>query len=267
METVKDTNGNHVDVSAAFDEALKGHAHEERKERANGKHRAGKHGKLVRASDRGKYSLVKNSLAASGIEDALARLAFNETDEHWYFYQNGLWEAISDQKARNLIDAAIEQETYVPEGQFGYNCSYVDGVRTQLKRPLGLELNAAPRHLLPFQNGVLDLTTQTLRACSIEDGFTWRLPFDYDPQARCGAFKNWLSWTVGDDPGLVSLLRAFIKAVILGRADFQRYLELIGPGGSGKGTLTRVIEALMGAGNVHVTELKHLEGNRFETAG
>ena len=54
---------------------------------------------------------------------------------------------------------------------------------------------------------------------------------------------------------------------MLGRTDLQKYLELIGPGGTGKSTLIRLAQALVGVINSFTTELKRLETNRFETVG
>jgi putative DNA primase/helicase len=54
--------------------------------------------------------------------------------------------------------------------------------------------------------------------------------------------------------------------VVTGRTDWQKYLELIGAGGTGKSTFTRLAIALVGANNTHTTTLKKLEGERFETA-
>jgi putative DNA primase/helicase len=65
---------------------------------------------------------------------------------------------------------------------------------------------------------------------------------------------------------LVQLLRAYLKAVVTSRTDLQRFLELIGNGGSGKGTFTRLAQALVGHHNTAVTTLEQLEKNRFETA-
>lgn len=62
------------------------------------------------------------------------------------------------------------------------------------------------------------------------------------------------------------MLRACIKAMVLGRTDFQRYLELIGPGGTGKGTLIRLIQALLGRSNTVSTSLSRIASSRFETA-
>src|SRR5438046_5973953 len=62
----------------------------------------------------------------------------------------------------------------------------------------------------------------------------------------------------------VQVIRAFMKAVVTRRLDLQRYLEILGAAGTGKSTLMRIFHALVGIQNLVITELKHLESNRFE---
>jgi P4 family phage/plasmid primase-like protien len=95
---------------------------------------------------------------------------------------------------------------------------------------------------------------------------TWRLPYAYDSAATCPKTHAWLREACSGHQDQVQTIRAYLRAVLLGRTELQKFLELVGPGGSGKGTLTRVAQALVGLENVAVTELKYLESNRFETS-
>lgn len=54
--------------------------------------------------------------------------------------------------------------------------------------------------------------------------------------------------------------------MIVGRPDIQRFLEVIGFGGSGKGTLIRLCMAIVGREATHSTMLKQLEetGSRLQ---
>ena len=71
----------------------------------------------------------------------------------------------------------------------------------------------------------------------------------------------------GGDLGLVQLMRAYLLGIVTGRTDWQKYLvELVGPGGTGKSTFTRLATALVGMDNVHTTTLNKLEKSKFETA-
>jgi phage/plasmid-associated DNA primase len=113
---------------------------------------------------------------------------------------------------------------------------------------------------------VLDLTTIQRDEAKPEHRFTWRLPFDYDPTATCPTIDAWLPEAQDGDPMRVKVLKAYLRAIVTGRVDLQRFLELIGLAGSGKGTLQKQAMGLVGLENVFVTELKQLETNRFETS-
>jgi putative DNA primase/helicase len=104
----------------------------------------------------------------------------------------------------------------------------------------------------------------TLHAYSPDRPFLWRLPYAFDPQATCPKIQAWLHEVVGGAHDQVQVLWAYAKAVVTRQVDLQRYLETIGPGGTGKGTYTRLLMALVGHENTFATELKHLEANRFE---
>jgi len=119
---------------------------------------------------------------------------------------------------------------------------------------------------IPFQNGDLELSTGKLVDWSPDRRFTWQLPFRYDPDADCGPVLEWLDEAIGGEKKKIAIIRAFFKATICGCAYLQIFLILLGPGGSGKGTLLRLLTAVIGESNRHSTTLDRLENNRFETA-
>ena len=97
--------------------------------------------------------------------------------------------------------------------------------------------------------------------------FTNQLPFDWIPHAPDPTLIiDWLREATGGHDDQVELIRAWFHAVIVGRSDLQRFLEVMGFGGSGKGTLLRLVSAVVGNEAIHSTKIEHLENNRFETA-
>jgi putative DNA primase/helicase len=148
-----------------------------------------------------------------------------------------------------------------------YNNGYVTSICELLKAHLAAKAWDEQPGLLPLQNGVLDLATRKLLAHAPGYRFTWQLPYKHDQSATCQPVQKWMLETMGDDPKLVELLRAYLKAIITGRTDLQRFVECLGPGGTGKSTYLNLAIALVGLQNTFVTSLKQLEGNRFETAG
>ncbi len=69
---------------------------------------------------------------------------------------------------------------------------------------------------------------------------TWCLPYSYTILATCDPIKDWLLQMCGGDEQLVQLMRAYLLGVVTSRVDWQKYLELIGPGGTGKSTFIRL---------------------------
>jgi phage/plasmid-associated DNA primase len=122
-------------------------------------------------------------------------------------------------------------------------------------------------HYLNVRNDLYDLTQGTLGQHTPTHFSTVQLPMHYDPDARCPGILAWLKETTQGDDAIIQVLRAYLKAIVQGDTQIQRILELIGPGGSGKGTYLRLAQALVGLENTMVTELKHLETSRFELAG
>ena len=87
---------------------------------------------------------------------------------------------------------------------------------------------------------------------------TWSLPFDYDPQATCPEWENFMADTYAHDPAAVDTMQEWFGCVLSGRTDFQKGLLLVGPTGSGKGTQDRTLKALVGEGNVAATSFQTL---------
>ena len=211
-----------------------------------------------------RQGLAKHSQAA---EIAFNRgfnrqLAFDPVTESWLRYEptKGYFQT------RPSI--AIEQEVYRQVKELGvpFESSYINGVVKCLRYEAIRELTPVDGKVC-FRNGVLDLKSLAFTQHSPIFNFTTALPFDWEPKAEEPTFfTTWLLESLNGKQDQVELIRAFINAVITGRADLQRFLEVIGPGGSGKGTLVRVISALIGKEAVHATTLKQLEENRFESA-
>ena len=120
---------------------------------------------------------------------------------------------------------------------------------------------------LAFRNGVLEISTGEFLEHDAEHYLTWGLDFDYDPNADSGPIIQWLSRTQYGDEARVQVLRAWLKACLVGQGhELQRFMEVIGPGGRGKSTFANLCCALIGNGNYASTTLNQLEQSRFEIA-
>ena len=120
---------------------------------------------------------------------------------------------------------------------------------------------------LAFRNGVLEISSGEFLEHNPDHYLTWGLDFDYEPKAVPGPIIDWLKRTQFGDEERVQVLRAWLKACLIGQGhELQRFLEVIGPGGRGKSTFANLCCALVGNGNYASTTLNQLEQSRFEVA-
>ena len=211
---------------------------------------------------------VEKLLTPSESADYLAKiwgkeLAWNTVTESYFEYgaeHSGLWK----EEPEIVIQARVQGA--VRATGLGCGAEHITGIMKLLKGCLlDRGFNELPGYI-PLRNGVLNLATMVLSAHDPQFKFTWQLPYDYSRVATCNPIIEWLSYTQHDDVQRVQVLRGYLKAIVCGRNDLQRFIELIGPGGTGKSTFINLAQALIGLSNCHVTSLDRLENNRFETA-
>jgi P4 family phage/plasmid primase-like protien len=84
------------------------------------------------------------------------------------------------------------------------------------------------------------------------------LPFSYDPTATCPQWLQFLSDAWGDDQESIDLLQEFFAYVLAGDSRQQKFLNIIGPRRSGKGTINKVLVSLLGEHNTVAPQLSEL---------
>lgn len=121
----------------------------------------------------------------------------------------------------------------------------------------------AGKGFIPFKNGVYETKTgKFLAGAHKELYFRTKLQFDFDASKLCPNFVQWINAAIGPDKAIV--VQAFCRAVLTGYTTSERFLHLVGPGGTGKSTLQQVLIALAGFHGTHTTSLELLETSRFE---
>ncbi|MBW4533209.1 MAG: hypothetical protein KME09_04665 [Pleurocapsa minor HA4230-MV1] len=201
------------------------------------------------------------------------QLAWNVEEQEWYHYSSvteGIWSKGSTERIGRLVKNQVSEiaRELAKSGKKkpNYTISFVNGITALVKLDLEVDKWNEASGVLPLLNGVLHLETKKLLPHSPQNRLTWCLPYNYNILATCEPIQHWLLTMCNGDRQLVELMRAYLLGIVTGRTDWQKYLELVGPGGTGKSTLTRLATALVGQENVHTTTLKKLEKEKFETA-
>ncbi|MCF7994719.1 MAG: DUF5906 domain-containing protein [Chromatiaceae bacterium] len=217
---------------------------------------------LVRETEKGPRLVIASEAALIVAGVIGARFAYLPTAGTWHNFTGAHWEPLQTPAP---LHEALTRWMFPATDDLGFTPRYQDSLLAIIERAGMCSLPEAG-NAIPFRNGLLDMETGQLDPITPSNAATWSLPYDYRPGDDCPRIKAWLRQAVGDDDDVVELLRAFLAALLRGGAHLQRFLHLIGPGGTGKSTLLRLIEALVGSRNAVSTDLKELEQNRFESA-
>lgn len=187
-------------------------------------------------------------------------LGFDQNFAQFRVYKDGKWDLIEDLKP--LISEWVYKQTCCGE----YTDSWLKGTISLVAAHCVKDFSTKnSKHLIPFRNGVYDVNKKALLPHSPDYCLTWQIPHDYVSGADCPRFKEFLAESVTHDD-VVQVLRAYINAIIFGRSYLQRYLQIIGAGGSGKSTFCEVAIELVGWENHKSTSLQSFEEDKFEVA-
>ena len=170
----------------------------------------------------------------------------------------GIWTIVSKQYLAAEVHAILKARNI--KG-YGTN-AYVQNIVGALERELFIRKwnEQSSTDWLPFRNGVLELATNKLHSHSPGFRFTWQLPRDYTiVETGWQHIDNWLDEATQGNEEYKQLLLCFAAAVLRGRNDLQKFLHLIGGGGSGKSTFTTLLTALIGEENTATLNLPDLE--------
>ena len=175
-----------------------------------------------------------------------------DTPKLWR-YDSGIWQPDGEKRVINLIDAIIG------------DLSYERGLKETMRRVRALSdtvtFDSDPC-IFPALDGVLDLRTGQVRAFQLDDYLTFQYGVslkhpeaDYHPVL-------WFLCSIFPDPrDVLTGIDIFTAAII--RQAFEAIIQLIGPGGNGKGIFEKIMTAICTAARTTALTLVEAKASRF----
>lgn len=219
----------------------------------------------------GKEQGVKNPKASTITEVLLqmyqGQLVFSQPHGQFFGYgreSKGLWSPMTKiEMLGDIRSKIIGLGDFVPNG---FSNNLMNDVFAQLQSIVIFDDWYDGSDYLLFTNGVLNVETRELLPFSKDLYLTQQMPYAYDSGATCEEIVKWLKHTQHDSWDRTQVLRAWLRATLLGRYEIQKFVEIVGPGKSGKSTYANLAVALVGRGNTYSTDFENMEKNRFEAA-
>lgn len=140
--------------------------------------------------------------------------------------------------------------------------------RTEVLRYLDIicqETPAAPANFIAFNNGVYDITTDTLTPFNPDIVITNKIPWDYDPDAYSELADRTLDKLACQDGTIRQLLEECIGYCFYRRNELSKAFVLTGDKSNGKSTFLDMVKNLLGQFNYSALDLAELD-ERFSTA-
>ncbi|MDI0348429.1 primase-like DNA-binding domain-containing protein [Raoultella ornithinolytica] len=217
--------------------------------------------------DRGGATLALNQMGASQRGEVLlahygGALAVHADSDMVHHYNGVIWNPLPDKELqRVLAQIYIDSET-------SYSQNAIKSSVETMKLSLPV-MGVTARNLIGFSNGVFDTRTGQFRE---HDKTDWlmiasELPFSPPAEGETLAthapnFWKWLRRSVASNDRKTDRVLAALFMVLANRYDWQLFLEVTGPGGSGKSVMAEICTMLAGKANTVSASMKALEDAR-----
>ncbi|ENX6896117.1 primase-like DNA-binding domain-containing protein, partial [Escherichia coli] len=189
-------------------------------------------------------------------------LAIHADSDTVHHYNSVVWEPVQDKElqramAQIFIDAEIS-----------YSQNAIKLAVDTMKLSLPVMGNTA-RNLIGFSNGVFDTRTGNFREHNKNDWLLIASELPFSPPAEgetlathAPNFWKWLRRSVAENDRKADRVLAALFMVLANRYDWQLFIEVTGPGGSGKSVMAEICTMLAGKANTVSASMKALEDAR-----
>lgn len=123
----------------------------------------------------------------------------------------------------------------------------------------------ADSHLIPVQNGILNLKTQTLESFTPEKVFFNKIPVEYDTGKDCPQIRQFFKDVLPPEEDR-RVLQEWFGFALLREYRYEKALMLHGGGRNGKSKTLELMRLLVGTDNCASISLQELENQQFAVA-
>ncbi|HBR1160739.1 toprim domain-containing protein [Klebsiella pneumoniae] len=189
-------------------------------------------------------------------------LAIHADSDTVHHYNGVVWVPLTDKELqREMAQIYIDAEV-------AYSQNAIKSAVDTMK--LGLPvMGTTARNLIGFSNGVFDTRSGQFRPHNRKDWLLVAsdLPFSEPAEGETLAthapnFWKWLRRSVADNDRKTDRVLAALFMVLANRYDWQLFLEVTGPGGSGKSVMAEICTMLAGKANTVSASMAALENPR-----
>lgn len=194
----------------------------------------------------------------------------------WHVYEHGVWTERNEAETRLYIRNNLRN--WRGRG-IRVTQALVSSVTAMLRDDLFIsdreitKQQSEQRRYVNLRNGMLNLDTMDFEERHDANlYFTSQLDFDYDPEAKCPTFQQYLRSSLvhpdstEPDKSLITLALQALAYSMTARTDLKSSFWLVGQKDSGKSTFISLLKDLMGS--LHGTiDLTQLGTNRFLLSG
>lgn len=223
--------------------------------------------------------IIKREPANSGVAPALNQMGASQRGEvllaHYdgdlaihadsdtvHHYNGVVWTPLPDKELqREMAQIYIDAEV-------AYSQNTVKSAVETMKLSLPV-MGVTARNLIGFSNGVFDTRTGQFRQHSKTDWLLIASELPFSPPAEgetlashAPNFWKWLRRSVASNDRKTDRVLAALFMVLANRYDWQLFLEVTGPGGSGKSVMAEICTMLAGKANTVSASMKALEDAR-----
>ena len=189
-------------------------------------------------------------------------LAIHGDSDTVHHYNGVVWEPVTDKELQR------EMASIFIGAEIAYSPLSVKSAVDAMKLSLPL-MGVTARHLIGFSNGVFDTKAGEFRPHCQEDWLLIASSVEFS-QAQDGEtlsshapnFWKWLTRSTGGNGRKADRVLAALYMVMANRFDWQLFLEITGPGGSGKSVLAEICTMLAGKANTVSASMAALENPR-----